>query len=61
MGTEIIVRYGCDGCGRLFRNKEDLNVVKVRVMRSSEGRTGIEFEEQNRMYCHKCLLNRTAL
>lgn len=54
--TEIVVRYGCDGCYKQFP-KEDLNPAQTLVWRRVDGEPVLT--NGDRLFCDKCLEERT--
>jgi hypothetical protein len=51
--TEIIVRYGCDGCGKLYENKEDLRIVEVKQWRGGRSEP-VYYVGRVELLCPEC-------
>jgi hypothetical protein len=57
--SKVVVRYGCDGCGRLYDKEDDLFKVQVMQWRGRGG-TGTPFYQSERLelLCPDCLYHR---
>lgn len=52
----VIVRYGCDGCSRLFKSEDELVTVEERFYVGSDDSYGLR--SSRRLYCKPCLNER---
>lgn len=53
--AEIIVKYGCDRCGKYFDDRDDLNVVRVKFLRKGGAdRSSVTFDTRDELVCDKC-------
>lgn len=54
--AEVLVRYTCDGCGRLAKTEEELTHVDERYYVGGDDTFGMR--SHRRMYCKPCLSER---
>lgn len=58
-GSKVTVRYGCDGCGRLYDDKDKLTVVEIfRVSGGRQFSGEYTYESRAEALCKDCLRSR---
>lgn len=58
--TEVIRKYGCDGCFRLFDSMDELTAIEEYFYRGGDKTPHPASDRAIRIYCKVCLDERTA-